>query len=105
MASCPKSLEQIKEEAKNFPPGILPPGKTFESLIGNNVINISDTVLTQAQISALEKGLTFCPTPGALNKAQIWNDFKDFHRRLVLKHHFYNDNNLLTKEDRKLVDI
>ena len=105
MASIDKSIEQIKEEAKTFPPGILPPGKTFESLIGNNVINISDTELNQAQLSALEKGLTFCPTPGAPNKAQIWNDFKDFHRRLVLKHHFYNDNNLLTKEDRQLVDI
>ena len=98
-------IEQIKLDAQNYKPGILPPGKNSESLIGHTVINISDTTLTEAQTSALEKGLTFCPTPGPPNKGQIWNDFKDFHRRLVLKHHFYNDNNLLDKEDRELVNI
>ena len=98
-------LEQIKSDASTFKPGILPPGKTFESLIGHTVINISDTVLTPSQTSALEKGLTFCPTPRPPDKGQIWNDFKEFHRRLVLKHHFYNDNNLLDKEDRELVQM
>ena len=98
-------LDQIKSDASNFKPGILPPGKSFESLIGHTVINISDYELTNHQTSALEKGLTFCPTPGPPDKGQIWNDFKDFHRRLVLKHHFYNDNNLLDKEDRELVQM
>ena len=98
-------LEKIKQDATNFRPGILPPGKNFESLIGHTVINISDTTLSEAQVSCSEKGLTFCPTPGPPNKGAIWNDFKDFHRRLVLKHHFYTDNNLLDKEDRELVNI
>ena len=98
-------LDQIKHDAQNLKPGILPPGKNFESLIGNTVINISDSTLTPHQVSALEKGLTFCPTPGNPDKSKIWNDFKDFHRRLVLKHHFYKDNNLLDKEDKNLVDM
>ena len=88
-----KSLDSIKEQAKIAPPGILPKGKSMDSHIGHTVINLSDTTLTKAQVSALEKGLTFCPTPGPPNKAQIWTDFKEFHRRLCLKFHFYNDNN------------
>ena len=82
-------LNQIKEEA---PPGILPKGKTMDSLVGHTVINLSDITLTENQVSALEKGLTFCPTPGPPNKAKIWTDFKEFHSRLCLKFHFYNDN-------------
>ena len=35
----------------------------------------------------------------------IWNDFKAFHRRLVLQHHFYNDNNILDSDDRELINI
>ena len=65
----------------------------MDSHIGHTVINLSDTTLTKAQISALEKGLTFCPTPGSPNKSRIWTDYKEFHRRLCLRFHFYNDNN------------
>ena len=85
-------LNLIKEEAQTAPPGILPKGKTMDSLVGHTVINLSDITLTENQVSALEKGLTFCPTPGPPNKAKIWTDFKEFHRRLCLKFHFYNDN-------------
>ena len=93
-------LNQVKE-AKIAPPGFLQKGKTMESLIGHTVINLSDETLSKAQVSALEKGLTFCPTPGPPNKAQIWLDFKEFHRRLSLKYHFYYDNKHLQdlKED------
>ena len=81
-------LNRIKEEAKIAPPpGILPKGKTMESLVSHTVIS-----LTESQVLTLEKGLTFCPTPGPPNKAKIWTDFKEFHRRLCLKFHFYNDN-------------
>ena len=86
-------LYHIKEEAKIAPPpGILPKGKTMDSLVGHTVINLSDITLSESQVLALEKGLTFCPTPGPPNKAKIWTDFKEFHRRLCLKFHFYNDN-------------
>ena len=75
-------LNKIKEEAQTCPPGILPKGKSMDSVVGRTVIKLSDTTLTKAQISALEKGLTFCPTPGPPNKSKIWMDFKEFHRRL-----------------------
>ena len=80
----------------------------MDSLIGHTVINLSDITLTEAQVSALEKGLTFCPTPGPPNKAKIWMDFKEFHRRLCLKFHFYNDNqmfDLLTEHEIDLINF
>ena len=69
-------LDHIKEEGKIAPPGILPKGKCMDSLVGHTVINLSDLNLSESQVSALEKGLTFCPTPGPPNKAKIWMDFK-----------------------------
>ena len=85
-------LDTIKEEAKTASPGILPKGKSMGSFIGHTVINLSDISLTPDQLSALEKGLTFCPTPGPTDKSKIWTDFKAFHRRLCLKYHFHKDN-------------
>ena len=77
-------LDQIKLDRQNYPIGILPHGKSMDSLIEHTVINISNIDLTGAQIEALQKGLTFCPTPGPPKISLIWNDFKSFHRRLVL---------------------
>ena len=77
----------------------------MDSLIGHTVINLSPITLTEAQVSALEKGP---PTPGPPNKAKIWTDFKEFHRRLCLKFHFYNDNQMfdhLTEHEIDLIDF
>ena len=65
----------------NATPGILPTGTKFDSYIGQNVINLSKITVTEHQVTALVKGLIFCPTPGAPDKSQIWDDFKEFHRR------------------------
>ena len=88
----PDFLETLKNEAKHSQPGILPKNTKFESYIGHNVINLSNTILEEYQIRALEKGLTFCPTPGPPDKLQIWLDFKEFHRRLELMEFFSRDN-------------
>ena len=80
-------MEQIELAALDTPPGILPPNTEFESYIGH-VINISKIKLNENQVSALERGLTFCPTPKGPNKSEIWNDFKEFHRRLELVQFF-----------------
>ena len=102
------TLQAIKEQATKASPGMLPSNKTMDSYIGHTVINLSDIELTTDQISALQKGLTFCPTPSAPNKALIWNDFKDFHRRLCLKAHFHKDNghlNHLSPEENELIEF
>ena len=99
-------LNTLRSEAKQARPGILPKDTRFESYIGHTVINLSNTELTEPQLKALEKGLTFCPTPGAPDKSQIWLDFKEFHRRLELMEFFgreNKDNDLNTS--RSIIDF
>ena len=86
-------MDNLKLQAKAAQPGILPKNTRFESYIGHTVINISDCNLEQTQIRALEKGLTFCPTPGPPDISQIWLDFKEFHRRLELMEFFSRESN------------
>ena len=61
-------LENIKRDAKSFKPGILPPVKNFESLIGYTVINISESELTKNQVSALRRALPSVPPQDHLIK-------------------------------------
>ena len=78
----------LRLEAQPAKPGILPPNTKFESYIGHTVINILNIDFTEPQVKAFVKRLTFCPTPGPPNKAQIWLDFKAFHHRLEPTHDF-----------------
>ena len=91
MANRMQTKDLLRLEAQDAHTGILPPNTNFESQIGHTVINISSTSLTRHQVTALEKGLTFCPTPGRTDKSQIWLDFKEFHRRLELTQYFYTN--------------
>ena len=93
-------LDTLKQEAKTSQPALLPKNTRFESYIGHTVIKISNTVLDKEQVKALEKGLTFCPSPGPPDKSQIWLDFKEFHRRLELMEFFSRD-----KEDENPTGI
>jgi hypothetical protein len=72
----------------NKPEGILPPGQTTSSQLGHSVVNLSNVELTKSQVEALEKGLTFCPTPGRPQMHEIWGDLEEFFRRLRLKRYF-----------------
>jgi hypothetical protein len=60
------TIEIIKQNAKDFPPGILKveDQDKFKNLVGKIVINLSNLKITEKQEKVLEKGLTFCPTPG-----------------------------------------
>jgi hypothetical protein len=55
------------------------------------VINLSDILITEAQEKVLEKGLSFCPSPGRPDFSEIWLDIKEFHRKLEVKK-FFQDN-------------
>ena len=74
------SLQDAKFEKQLLPEpeGILPPGSTAECQLGHSVVNLSNLTLSQAQIEVLQKGLTFCPTPGTPDITEIWNDLEDF---------------------------
>ena len=77
----------------------------MDSLVAHTAINLSDITLSESQVLALEKGLTFCPTPGPPNNSKIWTDFKEFHRRLCIKFHFYNDNQQFDHLSDQEVDL
>ena len=99
----PDFLDTLKNEAKYSKPDILPKNTKFESYIGHTIINLSDAILQENQIRALEKGLTFCPTPEPPYKSQIWLDFKEFHRRFELMEFFSRDNKNQT--DQSIIDF
>jgi hypothetical protein len=71
--------------------GILPPGKSMEDYLGLSVINLSDVDLTEFQVNALSKGLTFCPTPWEPNMSDIIQNLESFFRRMRLKSHFFDE--------------
>ena len=91
-----QTLENIKEQAKTFPPGILRPGQNFDSHIGHTVINLSNVTLTEPQVKVLEKGLTFCPTPHYTpDLSNIWSDIKEFQRKLELTRFFSEESTMI----------
>ena len=56
--------------------------------VSDQVINLSNRVLSEAEISVLSKGLKFVVTPKELDYSQIKIDLENFGRRLRLKWHF-----------------
>jgi hypothetical protein len=70
------------------PVGILPPGSSTSSQLGHSVVNLSNVHLYKDQIAALEKGLTFCPSPGIPDITEIWTDMEEFFRRLRIRRYF-----------------
>ncbi len=51
----------------------------------NLVLHLSKVKLTSDQISVLSKGLSFSPTPGEPDMAQLFLDFERFFRILRLE--------------------
>ena len=54
------------------------------------VVNLSGTTLSDAELSLLSKGLSFCPAPPKPDAFQMEMDLGDFYRRLRLKEFLYN---------------
>ena len=55
------------------------------------VVNLSSRELTQAEISVLSKGLSFCPTPRRTDIFALRKDMFDYVRRLRLKEYYCGD--------------
>ena len=69
-----------------------PPRDRLEgNFVSQNVVNLSNRVLTEAEISVLSKGLKFCPTPKEIDRAKIKEDLERFGRRLRLKWYYRNE--------------
>ena len=59
--------------------------------VSPQVINLSTTILSKAEISMLSKGLKFIPTPTSANKPLIKEELECFGRKLRLLWHFRNE--------------
>ena len=57
----------------------------------DTVFNLSNRVLTDAEISVLEKGLDYAPIQNKINEPELRTDFEEFCRKMRLKWHFRND--------------
>ena len=55
------------------------------------VFNLSNRVLSDAEIKVLEKGLDYAPVQNKINEPELRNDFNEFCRRMRLKWHFRNE--------------
>ena len=70
----------------------------------NNVVNLSNHILTVNELSLLSKGMNFCPTPLDLEPGEQRTDLDQFHRRLRLLARFENSPvdvpDLLTNEQQ-----
>ena len=66
------------------------PVRSTGHFVGENVFVIGDVILTSDEISVLEKGLGFCPTPYKINKYELEQDFQEFSRLLRCKWFFRN---------------
>ena len=63
-----------------------------------NVVNLSDYALTDAEKSVLRNGLKFCPTPGEPHMGETRCDLDRFHCSLRLKCHFGKDQTPKTRD-------
>lgn len=59
----------------------------------NTVVNLTHIVLDKSELSILERGLNFIPTPHTLYHTPILKAATDFGRRLKLAYHFRNSKN------------
>ena len=62
--------------------------KETDKYVSNNVVNIFNRVLTQAEISLLSKGLKICPTPKKLDWSAIKRDVKEFCGKIKCRAYF-----------------
>ena len=57
----------------------------------DTVFNLSNKVLSQTEISVLEKGLGLVPTPNMINEADLRRDFNEFSRKMRCKWYFRDE--------------
>ena len=68
-------------------------GKTSQNLsLPQNIVNLSSYKLNQNEISVLDKGLKFVPTPVHNSKGILNSAVSKFSRQIKLKFHFRNSN-------------
>jgi hypothetical protein len=65
------------------------------------VINISNKILSQAEISILEKGLSFVPSANNIDITKLHSDLIEWERRMRLREYFYEKEDKRTGEEEE----
>lgn len=68
----------------------------------SQVVNLSNRVLNSHELAVLQKGLSFCPTPGEPKMGDLVNDLDYFHDNLRWEY-FFKDNPLIHDPFEQLV--
>lgn len=63
---------------------------TLEPATPDNVVNLSSITLSEDELSALSKGLSFCPSSGKCNELLLYKDLENFARSLRLKEYYHD---------------
>ena len=70
------------------------PSSLFEEAINSNdivqIINLSDKILTQSEVSVMEKDLKFCLPPTKSNVNELRTDIVNFSRKLRLEKYSFD---------------
>ena len=85
-------LETLQSLGDPFEHEVLCPGDRMTgSFVSDHVFNLSKKELSAKEISVLEKGLGFAPTPSHINEADLRRDLREFSRKMRCKWHFRNE--------------
>ena len=67
----------------------------------DNIVNVSNKILTPAEIKLLNKGLSFVPKPFVIKKDHILTDFNQLARKMRLRYIFHGSSNEKSRFKRK----
>ena len=86
-----RETQTVGETSETVNNDITPGERLQGQFVSKNVFNLSNRVLTEAEISLLDKGLQFVPTPEKIDRYQIKKDLERLGRHIRLKMHFRNE--------------
>ena len=85
-------LEALQSLGDPFEHEVLCPGDRLTgSFVSDHVFNLSKKELSAKELSVLEKGLGFAPTPSHINEVDLRRDLWEFSRKMRCKWHFRNE--------------
>ena len=95
LTSQDRELVSILDELQNV--SVTGPSNNTDStrwtgyFCSETVFNLSNRVLSDAEIKVLEKGLDYAPIQNNINEPELRNDFNEFGRRMRRKRYFRNE--------------
>ena len=79
------------EKAKEHDVNVTSLGRLMGHFCSDTIFNLSNRVLSDAEIKVLEKGLDFALIQRKINEPELREDLEEFCRRMRAKCHFWNE--------------